>query len=157
MRKPVHLLLALLVAVGMLAVGPAAQAYDHGGTYGSEGCTPGFWKNHPAVWASPPSPADELDVYFDFPSALADFRDDTMMQALGYPGGPGVSGATRILMRAAVAAYLNADHPYVESAIGKVAVVNAVNAALATQNRATILALAVPPREVGDTSFGVAA
>lgn len=53
------------------------------------------------------TPSTALDVVFDFPNALSGFRDDTLMEALRYRGGPGVEGAAQILLRAGVAALLN--------------------------------------------------
>jgi hypothetical protein len=47
---------------------------------------------------------DNHDVY-------SDLADDTLLEALKYKGGKGVLGATRILLRCAAAALLNAAHP----------------------------------------------
>ncbi|MBM3675911.1 MAG: hypothetical protein FJW88_13390 [Actinobacteria bacterium] len=47
---------------------------------------------------------------FAFPASLASLGEDTMATALSYPGGPGVQGGAKSLLRAATAAFLNAAH-----------------------------------------------
>ena len=69
---------------------------------------------------------------------------DTLMAGLNYRGGSGLSGAAQVLFRASVAALLNeayygADFP-AESSVP--ALITRVNTVLATQNRASYLALA---------------
>lgn len=59
------------------------------------GCTPGYWKNHVALW-----PADISEV-------IAPNTPDTYLETLYYHGGNGEAGALRILNRAATAARLN--------------------------------------------------
>ena len=107
-----------LGASAMLAVPAAANQGGNG-----EGCTPGFWKNH-LDWKSyddgTGSTADDFGPSTDVEDALRidvpasssngyDFESMTALQALQGGGGTGVSGATKILLRAAVASYLNAD------------------------------------------------
>ena len=65
-----------------------------------------------------------------------------MLQALSFQGGSGVLGAARNLLRAAVAALLNAASSEVDYPLSVAQVIQRVNAALASNNRATILALA---------------
>ena len=111
----------------------------------AEGCTPGFWKNSVGSWAATPySPNQRVDSVFTLPGGVlsAQLGDDTLLQALGYPGGNNLLGAARILLRAAVSSILNATHPDVDFPRTDAQVIADVNAALATQNRATILALA---------------
>ena len=82
---------------------------------GYEGCTPGFWKNHPNAWADTwLSPDASLEATFgvDLPGP-----DMTLLQALNQGGG----GFTA-LGRHAVAGLLNArtakvDYPYRSSDI----------------------------------------
>jgi len=82
------------------------------------------------------------------------FDDDTLFDALRYGGGPGEIGAARILLRAAVAAYLNASlhdlwHPFAgyegfaPYPLTAQEVLDAVNAALASGDRQTLLTLAM--------------
>lgn len=68
--------------------------------------TPGFWKNHPDVWAPTGySPGDSFEAIFgvDVPGT------PTLMDAISANGG-GISA----LERHAVAALLNAAHPDVD-------------------------------------------
>jgi hypothetical protein len=78
---------------------------------------------------------------FDVPDSLG-FDNTTLVQALNFGGGSGTSGAAQILLRAAVAALLNSAHPTVDYPATTANVIAAVNAALASNNRATMLALA---------------
>ena len=66
----------------------------------------------------------------------------TLLQALSFNGGSGTSGAVRILLRAAVAALLNSAHPDVDYPRTTAEVIADVNAALAINNRSTMLNLA---------------
>jgi hypothetical protein len=105
---------------------------------GQEGCTPGFWKQ-PQHFDSWPVSTSTLvgDV---FTAATGTFAATTLLDALSFQGGPGVDGATEILLRAAVAAYLNSfavDYP-----LSTAEVISQVNTALASGDRATMLALA---------------
>lgn len=68
--------------------------------------------------------------------------DDTLAGALNYKGGSGVTGAARILLRAAVAALLNSANPDVDYPRTTAEVIADVNAALASGNRSTMLNLA---------------
>jgi hypothetical protein len=107
---------------------------------GQEGCTPGFWKQpqHFDSWPSGVTP--DMLVGDVFSAATGDFADATLLEALSFQGGPGVDGATEILLRAAVAAYLNSfavDYPLTTAEV-----VSQVNAALASGSRSTMLALA---------------
>lgn len=108
---------------------------------GNQGCTPGYWKNHTGSWTSTPYRPHLLvsGVFSPVPSALANW---TLLQALDGGGGPGTLGAAKILLRAAVAALLNASSSGVDYALTPTQVISQVNAALASNNRDTMLALA---------------
>lgn len=73
-----------------------------------EGCTPGYWKNHLESWDNY-SPNQTLGSVFVIPSELASLRNVTLLKALDGGGGPGLTGAAKILLRAGVASLLNAD------------------------------------------------
>jgi hypothetical protein len=131
-------------ATGTPAVGTAVTASDpshyHGGPF--HGCTPGYWKNHTDSW--PPtgyttsqSVVSAFSEAWRYPSGSV-----TLLQGLGLAGGPGTDGAAEILVRAGVAALLNAAHPDVAYPRTAASVISDVNAALATQNRDSMLALA---------------
>jgi hypothetical protein len=65
-----------------------------------------------------------------------------LLEALSFQGGPTTADAARILFRAAVASLLNANSSSVDFSLSTSEVVSQVNAALASEDRATILALA---------------
>lgn len=109
-------------------------------TPGAQGCTPGFWKNHPDVWPAPYVPSQKVSSVFT--GADPSLANATLLQALGFQGGPGVVGAQSILLRAAVAALLNSADSNISYPLTTAQVIAQVNAALASGNRGTILALA---------------
>lgn len=107
---------------------------------GDDGCSPGYWKNHTDSWADAGLlPGQTAGSVFDVP--FPQLANRTLHQSLQGGGGPGALGGARILLRAAVAALLNASHPGVEYPWTAAEVVAEVNAALATGNRSTMLAL----------------
>jgi hypothetical protein len=97
---------ALLVAASIVVAVPLQNVYATGtdggdGKDGGEGCTPGFWKNHPEEW---PAPYDPADLFSDvFGVTIAGDPDLTLGEALRLGG-----GGENALARAAVAALLNA-------------------------------------------------
>jgi hypothetical protein len=106
---------------------------------GDEGCTPGFWKNHaPEAWAGTGLTPGQL-VGPLFIGELAAIGSLTLLEALDGGGGPDLLGAQRILIRAAVAALLNAASPNVDYSLSTAQVIALVNAALASGDRDTIL------------------
>jgi hypothetical protein len=131
------------------------------------GCTPGYWKQaqHFGNWAAPYSPvatedpSDVETVGGMFTSAPAAFAGASLVEGLGYRGGPGLDGATQILIRAAIAGVLNLAHPgirghyevtmdsdgdgHVDHTVAdEASLVGAVNAALDSGDRDIMLALA---------------
>jgi hypothetical protein len=124
-------------------------------TPGDDGCTIGYWKTHSSL-----APGNQLDAWiatgyqvttlltavFTIPAGLSDLdgngAPDTLYDALNFTGGPQVQGGARILLRQAVAALLNASHPEVAYALTPAQVITAVNNALASGNRATMIGLA---------------
>lgn len=141
---------AALAGAAVLLAGATVPAQAT--SLGSEGCSPGYWKNHTDNWEEYQT-STKLRWIFDFASAPAEVRryqDATFQQALSFRGGPGLSGATQILMRAGVAAYLNAAHdglgyPYRRTpTAGYTGPVlrQEINAALASGDRARMLELA---------------
>ena len=122
---------------------------------GGDGCTPGYWKaNADKKQANAWPPADPtalVSTVFTLPTDCdgvdlnALWGGLTLREALSLRGGSGVKGASQILLRIGMGAYLNAvnqcvqyDAQYASGA----AVVNAVNAALASCDRGTMLSLA---------------
>ena len=141
-----RLLTAVILAVAVMTVGISAPASAV--RVGNEGCTPGYWKNHTDNWEEA-APGQLLSSIYS-EAANTSLSGNTLLEALQGNGGSGVEGAERILARAAVAAWLNSAHeglgfPWRRNATGlngEPALVSAVNAAFASQNRATMLDLA---------------
>lgn len=65
----------------------------------------------------------------------------TLLEALSLQGGPGTTGAAQNLLRAGVAAFLNASSG-IGYPLNATQVVNMVNAALDSNDRATMLSVA---------------
>lgn len=122
MRNLMKRLVTGVVVIGALALASATLTPAAATGVGNEGCTPGYWKNHPASWQVY-APTTTLNTMLSVnwvngvkqvtpnpvPASLG-LGGDSMMKALGYPGGTGLQGGARILLRAAVAAYLNDAH-----------------------------------------------
>jgi hypothetical protein len=107
---------------------------------GEDGCTPGYWKNHPAAWnATPYSRSQTLESVFDVPDKFG-LDNKTLLQALKFKGGPNKLGAARILLRHATAAVLNASHPGVDYPMTASDIISQVNTAL-TGSRSQMLTL----------------
>jgi hypothetical protein len=104
---------------------------------GDDGCTPGYWKNHLGSWSGY-SPSATLTSVFG-----AGALGGTLLEGLSFGGGSGLDGAKRILLRAAVAALLNAASPDVDYTRTTASVIADVTAALNSNDRSTILALAL--------------
>jgi hypothetical protein len=109
---------------------------------GQEGCTPGFWKQpqHLDAWVTY-SPDQTLESVFDVPDAFG-LDSVTLLAALSFEGGPTTADAAEVLLRQAVAALLNAASPEVDYPLTEAEIIAQVNAALASGDRDTILALA---------------
>ncbi|MBI2711076.1 MAG: hypothetical protein HYX34_15510 [Actinobacteria bacterium] len=140
----------MALGVAVVALSPAGATTS--GT--TEGCTPGFWKNHPAAWLE--RPTDTTPVYTPstpLTTISASFSTYlpgwTFGQALQGGGGPGLTGAAAILARAATAAWLNATveiaYPYRRYQTGeggRPSLVSLVTTALDSGDRSRILAVA---------------
>jgi hypothetical protein len=136
--------LALAVSIPLALVSPgvasATDTYYPKEKIGNEGCTPGYWKNHHEDWVRFTT-GQSLESVFDVPDGLG-LDDVSLANALSFTGGSGTGGAAQILLRAAVAALQNAAHGDVDYAMRSGAIINQVNKALASGNRATMLNLA---------------
>ena len=99
-------------------------------------CGQGFWKNHEEAWVPTGyAPDDLVGGVFTIPAGLSDLDDDTLEEALGYPGGSGAMGGARLLLRTAVTALLNAGHPDVHYTLTIAEIIDAVNPALASMDK----------------------
>jgi hypothetical protein len=109
-----------------------------------QGCTPGYWRQsqHLDSWvATGFTPNQTLESVFDVPDGFG-LDNRTLRQALSFGGGSGTAGGARILLRASIAALLNSAHPNVNYPRTTAEVIADVNAALASNNRSTMLNLA---------------
>lgn len=97
---------------------------------GGEGCSPGFWKNHPEAWTGANLSVIKLGELFEFPNALKSFLNVTLQASLDFRGGNGNAGAAEILLRAGTAAWLNALHADVAYPLEAAEVLSRVQAAL---------------------------
>ena len=116
MRRRLLLILPVLaLTLGLLGF-TVAQAADCPTTDPSCGCgapcgcTPGYWKNHTDSWPAGFTTDTEIGDICGLGSVDLNDKagEDTLLEALNYKGGSGIDGARRILLRAAVAAALNA-------------------------------------------------
>ena len=130
--KKVGIVLLCILLIGALAV-PAMAG---------QGCSQGFWKNHPEAWGpTGRSETDLVEVVFAGAIPYVD-SEDTLLQALRYRGGRGLEGGARILLRQAVAALLNEAHTGVSYTQDVADVITSVNEALASDDRDEMLSLA---------------
>jgi hypothetical protein len=122
---------------------------------GGEGCTPGFWKNHPDCWCDEivlsdgtvvtigeatlvssvftrlqSAPYDTLDTG----DRKSDFDTDSLADSIRYRGGAELAGSTRNMLRHATAALLNACTSDVNYPISAAMVVDLVNFVLDEQD-----------------------
>jgi hypothetical protein len=132
---------SLLWSLGLLRLPLPGQ--DPGQTGGDDGCTPGYWKNHTDSWAGTGySPGQTTGSVFSGASAFPSLASQSLLQSLQGGGGSGTLGGAKILLRAAVAALLNAAHSGVDYPRTTAEILADVNAALTSNNRNTMLALA---------------
>ena len=110
-------------------------------TKGELGLTPGYWKSHTNVWQGYTT-TQTLGSVFTIPASLSSFAGVKLLDSLDGGGGPGTTGAAKILFRAAVAAVLNAASSFVDYSLTTAQVISQVNAALESKKRATMEALA---------------
>jgi hypothetical protein len=114
-------------------------------TMGNQGCTPGYWKANVKKGAGEWILAGYMpsqSVSSVFSGATGSLGSATLLQALEFGGGSTLTGAKQILLRAAVAAILNAANDGVDYPISAAMIIADVNAALASTDREAILRLA---------------
>lgn len=99
------------------------------------GLTPGFWKNHVDLWEGY-DPNDKFSVVFGVSITIdlgkkSENSDPTLLEALKAKGGINEdAGIYDALARHAVAALLNAAHPYVNYPMNEGAIIGAVQEAI---------------------------
>ena len=130
--------------------------HPSGTELGHEGLSHGYWKRHPDAWHGTVSyegdhgddtiiksiEGDQSVAYHFIAAADYGLGGFTMEEALSFKGGKGLQGAARNLLKQAVAALLNAAHHNVRYPWSIDEVIEAVDAALASGDRHTILDLA---------------
>lgn len=115
---------------------------------GGEGCTPGYYKNlkkHLFAWTDAGYDPDQLvsSVFSEAGNApYAALGGATLHEGLSFRGGDSVAEKAEILLRAAIAAVLNADGPNVSYSFTSADIIADVNAALLSQDIDDILDLA---------------
>jgi hypothetical protein len=111
---------------------------------GQQGCTPGFFKNNPlrGFGGTGFTPNQTVGSVFTIPAALSGLASATLLDALDFPGGTDIEGGAQILLRAGVAALLNAAHPQISFPLSASQVMSQVNTALASGNRDTMIGVA---------------
>jgi len=106
-----------------------------------DGCSHGYWKNHPTEWPAPYAPGTKLGDVFDL-GAFGVPSDDTLQDALGFKGGNTTLDKAKILLRNAVAGLLNSAHPEINYYQKNTALfVLEVNDGLASNDGQTMLEL----------------
>lgn len=133
LRKLLGIAIVSALAVTAVAIPAGANAS------GTEGCTPGYWKNHTESWAGYSPTTLVKDVF----SAADGYGvgDMTLLEALGGGGGSGIEGASLILVRAAIASLLNASST-IDFPGDVVSITNRTNASLAGAVRNQMISLA---------------
>jgi hypothetical protein len=106
-----------------------------------EGLSHGYWKNHFEDWPLTGYSPDQTLASVFAQSGGFGLGDYTLLEALNFAGGSALAEKARILLRNAVAAVLNAAHPNIDYPRTVTEVIADVNAALASGDAATILAL----------------
>jgi hypothetical protein len=108
----------------------------------NQGCTPGFFKQHQHFDSWSGGFTTDTKVNTVFTGVDASLADETLLDALQGGGGPGLVGAEQILLRAAVAALLNASSAGVNYPLTRDDITSDVNTALAIGTRDVILTVA---------------
>jgi hypothetical protein len=131
-----------MALVAALSVAPAVMSATSAGAWftGTQGCTPGYWKNHTDAWADTPySPTDTVGSVFTIPADFSSFSSETLLDALNGAGGTDLNGAVEILLRAGVAGLLNASDPNVDYQGSVKLIIKHVDEALASEKRGVII------------------
>ncbi|HEX2623572.1 MAG TPA: hypothetical protein VHL11_25605 [Phototrophicaceae bacterium] len=110
---------------------------------GTKGCTPGYWKNHEDAWSDTGfTPGQSTVSMFTGAAVFPNLAVKTLLESLQGDGGPTLEDKAKILLRAGVAAELNASDPLVDYPRSAGQVLDQVNAALQSGSADTIIQLA---------------
>ncbi len=107
---------------------------------GDEGCTPGYWKQsqHFDSWVGHTTTDTAGSLFSSLQAACPALASKTLLQSLQGGGGPAFCDKVQILIRAAVAAVLNADNPNVAYPRTVTEIKNAVNTAINSASSSTV-------------------
>ena len=105
-----------------------------------EGCTPGYWKNHPEDWVDY-TPGQGISEMFSQVSNYPELAGDDLLTGLEYGGGAGAIGMARNLIRIGIASVLNATSDDVNYPFSESDLIDDINDALASGDRETMRAL----------------
>jgi hypothetical protein len=135
------------IAVDPNAFHGSVAAFWNSEPHHAQGCTPGYWKQtqHFDSWLLTGHTRSELiGSVFAVPAAYTldnlPEASYTLVQGLAFKGGNTLSGKSQILLRAAIAALLNAGS--VSYPMTAAQIISAVNGALASNDATTIINLA---------------
>ena len=136
MKKLVAALLILVLAFSFGVTPAYVSADDDNGPR-----TPGYWKQtqHVSDWVGY-SPNDTVGSVFT--TACGSLAEQTLLDALDFNGGKGSDGAAKILLRAAVAALLNAEHPDIDYPLTSGDIIQSVSQVINPGDRDTMIDLA---------------
>ncbi len=114
------------------------------GLTGTQGCSHGYWKNHPDSWpATGYSTSQTVSSVFSQASLYPSIGSVTLLGSLSFQGGSDVTGAASNLIKQATGSVLNSAHAGIDFPWQTAQLISEVNAALASQNGNTLLNLAV--------------
>ena len=127
-------LFAAVAVMGLVAAAPSGAWTDDP----TQGCTPGYWKNHTDSWVTY-TPDQTVDSVFT--GADPSLGSATLLDALNFKGGPHLVGKEEILLRAGVAGLLNTTAG-IDYGVKPANMIKAVNTALASGKLARIIRIA---------------
>ena len=127
--------LAVVAAVAVTGLVAATSGSATWSPNPTEGCTPGYWKNHEESWVTY-TPTQTVDSVFT--GADPSLGSKTLLETLDGGGGPGLVGKQEILLRAAVAALLNTTSG-IDYGVKTKALINGVNSRLASGSEKKII------------------
>jgi uncharacterized repeat protein (TIGR01451 family) len=112
-------------------------------TGGTQGCSHGYWKNHPGSWpATGYSTGQTVSSVFSKASLYPSIASVSLMDSLSFEGGSDVTSAAKNMLKQATGSLLNSAHAGVDFPWQTAQLISDVNAALASQNINTLLSLA---------------
>jgi hypothetical protein len=110
---------------------------------GNQGCSHGYWKNHPSSWpATGYSTSQTVSSVFSQASLYPSIASVSLLGSLSFQGGSDVTAAAENMLKQATGSLLNSAHAGVDFPWQTAQLISEVNAALASKNATTLLSLA---------------